>query len=355
VKANSRPRLSGGRIAFHCTVGTAVAVALALLIPLVGGGISLREALSAWPWRTDGNWHAVVFWQTRIPRVLLALMAGGALAVAGLVFQAVLRNPLAEPYILGISGGAALGKTLAVVIAVGGDARFFALMSLFCFAGALAPVALLQAVAAAMRRFSSVTILLIGVMLNVFFSALILLLQYFADFTQVRQLFLWMMGGLDVVGYGWLLSMLPFLLICFAAVVAHSRAMNVLSVDVATAAHLGVDVKRTVTHLIWAGSLLTGIVVALSGPIGFVGLIVPHSLRLVFGSDNRLLAPLCLIYGGVFLLLCDFVGWRGMELLQMAGLPIAQATEIPVGVITAILGGPFFLYLLLSRRRMMRE
>jgi hypothetical protein len=114
-----------------------------------------------------------------------------------------------------------------------------------------------------------------------------------------------------------------------------------------TAAHLGIDVKKSVNPLMWTGSILTSAVVAVSGPIGFVGLIVPHSLRLLVGSDNRLLAVLSAIYGGVFLVACDFLGWRGMELLQQAGVPLAQTTEIPVGIVTALLGGPFFLYLLL--------
>jgi iron complex transport system permease protein len=282
--------------------------------------------------------------------VLLGLLAGGSLALAGLVFQAVLRNPLAEPYILGISGGAALGKVITTVLALQGMVSLFVLMPFACFAGALIPLMLLYTISARTRRFSPVTILLGGVMLNIFFSSLILLIQYLSDFTQVRLTFLWMMGGLDIVGYRELAVVVPIAIVVMVIVFLQARAMNVLSLGPQAAAHLGVEVRRSVNILIWTGSILTSAVVAVAGPIGFVGLIVPHSLRLVFGSDNRLLAPLCAIYGGVFLCLCDFIGWRGMELLQWIGFPFAQTTEIPVGVITALLGGPFFLWLLLSRR-----
>lgn len=343
--------LTRSQLLRHLAVAVAVALGVTLLVPLIGGNIRLGRALADGPWGMQNSADALIFWGTRIPRVLLGLLVGGSLAVAGVVFQAILRNPLAEPYILGISGGAALGKMIAMVLALGGAAVFFSLMPLMCFAGALLPLLLLQALSMRTRRFSAVTILLGGVMLNVFFSSFILLLQYFADFAQVRQLFLWSMGGLDIVGYRQLAIVLPVAVVSLAIIFTQSRAMNLLSLDLCTAAHLGLDVKRSVNLLMWTGSILTSAVVAVSGPIGFVGLIVPHTLRLLFGADNRLLAPLSAVYGGVFLVACDFLGWRGMELLQQAGLPLAQTTEVPVGVVTALLGGPFFLYLLLSGRR----
>lgn len=333
----------------HLAIGLAAAAALVLLLPLVGGTMNLRSALAAGPWGAGDNPDALIFWSTRVPRILLGLLVGGALAVAGLVFQAVLRNPLAEPYILGISGGAALGKTLAVMLALGGTTAAFALMPVACFAGALAPILVLHAISVRVRRFSAVTILLGGVMLNVFFSAVILFLQYFADLAQVRQMFLWSMGGLDIIGYRALVIVAPLAAVTFAVVMAHSRAMNVLSLGESAAAHLGIEVRRTVNLLIWCGAILTSAVVAVSGPIGFVGLIVPHILRLIFGADNRMLVPLSAVYGGIFLVACDFIGWRGMEIAQWAGLGIAQTSEIPAGVVTSLLGGPFFLYLLLAR------
>lgn len=348
----ARPRfrpLTPGRLALHLLLGVMAAVVCVLLIPLAGGSVNLRSALSAGPSAMSENPDALIFWGTRVPRVLLGLLVGGSLAVAGLVFQAVLRNPLADPYILGISGGAALGKAVAVVLALGGATIFFKLAPVACFAGAILPLIILYSLSARTRRFSPVGILLGGVILNVFFSALILLLQYFADFAQVRQMFLWSMGGLDVTGYKPVVLVIPVALLSFGVIVSRSRAMNLLSLDEGTAAHLGIDVKRSINVLVWAAAVLTSAVVAASGPIGFVGLIVPHSLRLIYGPDNRLLVPLSAVWGGVFLAVCDFVGWRGLEMCQAIGIPLAQTTEIPVGVITALLGGPFFLFLLMRR------
>jgi iron complex transport system permease protein len=346
---HAHPPVTSARLAAHLAIAVAVAAALVLVIPLVGGQLNLREALRAGPWASAENTDALIFWSTRVPRILLGLLVGGTLAVAGLVFQAVLRNPLAEPYILGISGGAALGKTIAVMLALGGTTAAFALMPVAAFAGALAPILVLQAISARVRRFSAVTILLAGVMLNVFFSAVILFLQYFADLAQVRQMFLWSMGGLDIIGYRALLVVAPIVILTLAVVLAHARAMNVLSLGESAAAHLGIEVRRTVNVLIWCGAILTSAVVAVSGPIGFVGLIVPHILRLIFGADNRMLVPLSVVYGGVFLVVCDFIGWRGMEIANWLGFGITQTSEIPAGVITSLLGGPFFLWLLVTK------
>jgi len=273
--------------------GLAVAIGLVLFvgIPLIGGSISIRNALRCWPWDPQLNPDALVLWQTRVPRVLLAFFAGGSLALAGLVLQAVLRNPLAEPYILGISGGAALGRMIAVLVAWNATSGFYLVPSGLSFVGALVPIALLHLVARSVRHYSPVTLLLAGVMLNVFFSALILLIQYFADFTQVQSMFLWMMGGLDVVGYRWLVAMAPLVLGGFVVLLSLSRSMNLLALGMETASHLGIEVRRTVGLLIWSAALLTAVTVAIAGPIGFVGLIVPHMLRLVFGADHRLLVP----------------------------------------------------------------
>ncbi|AXA36320.1 Hemin ABC transporter, permease protein [Candidatus Sumerlaea chitinivorans] len=333
--------------------GLALALGLVLLIviPLIGGSISIRSALRYWPWDSQSHPDALVFWQTRLPRVLLAFFAGGCLALAGLVFQAVLRNPLAEPYILGISGGAALGRMIAVLVAWNAANSFYVLPSGLCFVGALIPIAFLHLVARSVRHYSPVTLLLAGVMLNVFFSALILLIQYFADFTQVQSMFLWMMGGLDVVGYRWLVAMAPLMLGGFIVLLLHSRSLNLLALGMETASHLGIEVRRTVGLLIWTAALLTAVTVAIAGPIGFVGLIVPHILRLLFGADHRLLVPLSALYGGIFLAVCDFLGWRAMEIISWLGVERISSAEIPVGIVTAVVGGPFFLWLLISRWR----
>ncbi|MCX7718137.1 MAG: iron ABC transporter permease [Candidatus Sumerlaeaceae bacterium] len=350
------PRGSGAplglsRLTVLVSVGFALCLLVLLVVPLLGGGVDLRLALAAPPFGPYDSPDALVFWGTRVPRVLLGLLVGGSLAVSGLAFQAVLRNPLADPYVLGVSSGAALGKALAMLWPVSGSLAIVLWTPMWCFVGALVPLLLLYGFAASGRRFSAMSLLLAGVMVNVSLSAVILLIQYFADFTKVRQMQLWWMGALDVIGYGRLAGTAPLAVLAVMVIWLHARAMNLLSLDSCTAAHLGVDVRRTVNLLVWAASVLTATVVAVSGPIGFVGLIVPHALRLMFNADNRLLVPLSMTYGGAFLVLCDTVGWRGLQFARWLGAPVAFSAEIPVGVVTALVGGPLFLFLLFRTMR----
>lgn len=334
-------------------VGTScvLAIALVLVIPLVGGTIDLGEALRTPPWSTGDSPSAVIFWQTRVPRVLTALGCGSALAMAGVVFQAILRNPLAEPYILGVSGGAALGKTLVVVLGSTVGGRFLFLSDAGAFLGALVPLLVLHGIGRRRQLWTSETLLLAGVVMNVICSALLLLIQYFSDFTMVRQMLAWMLGGVDSVDYGRVALLLTVSLGGAMVLVGLSRALNVLTLGPSMAGHLGVNVGRVVTLVLWIGVLLTAVSVAVAGPIGFVGLVVPHIVRSLFGSDHRFLVPLAGIFGGIFLMLCDLVGWRGMEMLAALGVPLDQIAEIPVGIITACVGGPFFLVVLLRRQR----
>jgi hypothetical protein len=191
--------------------------------------------------------------------VLLGLLVGGSLAVSGLAFQAVLRNPLADPYVLGVSSGAALGKALAMLWPVSGSVAVVLWTPMWCFVGALVPLIVLYGFAASGRRVSAMSLLLAGVMVNVSLSAVILLIQYFADFTKVRQMQLWWMGALDVIGYGRLAGTAPLAALAVVVIWLHARAMNLLSLDSCTAAHLGVDVRRTVNLLVWAASVLTAL------------------------------------------------------------------------------------------------
>jgi iron complex transport system permease protein len=325
-----------------------VLLTAAIVAPLAGPGVSVETALQTAPWSAEyASPDALIFWGTRVPRVLTAIFTGAALALSGLAFQSVLRNPLAEPYILGISAGAGLGKAAAVLLVGGGISWLGGFTSLvLCFVGALLPLLLLQALAVRTRRLSPATLLLAGVMVNVVLSAWIMLIQTFARTENARQLQLWWLGSLDVVGYRQLLVLLPVLVVASALVISRGRAMNLLSFEPVTASNLGLDVERELRLLLWSGTLLAALAVALAGPIGFVGLLVPHVLQRAFGADNRLLAPLCLSYGALFLLLCDLLGWRAADLLQLLGLNLATRPELPVGVVTALIGGPLFLFLL---------
>ena len=309
-------------------------IATAVLTPLVGSQpVRLADVL-----RGDPT-VASIFWQIRLPRILLALLGGAALAVSGLGFQTLFRNPLAEPYTLGISSGAALGAVLALRFE-GGQFLGLSLVGLASFAGALGATALIVGLALRRQGIQTSTLLLAGVAVSLSCSAIILFLQYLSDSTQTFRMVRWMMGGLSVVGYTEVLWLLPWVLGGSAALFALRWELNLLLTGEELAASRGVDLARLRRLVLLATSLMIGALVAVAGPIGFVGLIVPHMLRRVVGHDHLFLVPACILGGGAFLTLCDAVGRTVMA-----------PAELPVGILTALLGGPFFLWLLVFRRR----
>jgi iron complex transport system permease protein len=309
-------------------------IATAVLTPLVGSQpVRLADVL-----RGDPT-VAAIFWQIRLPRILLALLGGAALAVSGLGFQTLFRNALAEPYTLGISSGAALGAVLALRLQ-GGSFLGLSVVGLASFAGALSATALIVGLALRRQGIQTSTLLLAGVAVSLSCSAIILFLQYLSDSTQTFRMVRWMMGGLSVVGYTEVLWLLPWVLGGSAALFALRWELNLLLTGEELAASRGVDLARLRRLVLLATSLMIGALVAVAGPIGFVGLIVPHMLRRLVGHDHLFLVPACLLAGGAFLTLCDAVGRTVMA-----------PAELPVGILTALLGGPFFLWLLVFRRR----
>jgi iron complex transport system permease protein len=281
----------------------------------------------------------LIFWQIRLPRILLSLLGGAALAVSGLGFQTLFRNPLAEPYTLGVSSGAALGAVLALRFE-GGTFLGLSLVGIASFAGALGATALIVGLALRRQGIETSTLLLAGVAVSLSCSAIILFLQYLADSTQTFRMVRWMMGGLSVVGYGEVLWLLPWVIAGSAGLFALRWELNLLLTGEELAASRGVDLARLRRLVLLATSLMIGALVAVAGPIGFVGLIVPHMLRRLVGHDHLFLLPACILGGGAFLTLCDAVGRTVMA-----------PAELPVGILTALLGGPFFLWLLVWRRR----
>lgn len=275
-----------------------------------------------------------ILFGVRLPRVLLAMLTGGALAAAGVLFQALLRETLATPYTLGVSSGASLGAVIAICL--GWNQVWVASL-----VGAGLTLLLVMAVASESRRLSSFTLLMAGITLNSICMALILFFQSFASFGQSFAIIRWLMGGIDPVPYttlAWLTAaVLPAVLYLFWK----SREWNLLAVGEDWAATRGVSTSTLILTGYLIGSFLTGTVTALTGPIGFVGLIVPHGLRLTIGADHRLLIPASFFLGATFLAICDTI----------ARTVLAPA-EIPVGVITAILGGPFFIWMLRSRSKL---
>ena len=286
------------------------------------------------------NPDAQIFFIARLPRVLAAALVGAALAAAGVVFQALLRNPLATPDTLGVSSGAALGAMLAITFHFQFTIAGIPAMPLASLAGSLGALAVVYALATARRRGLSTTVLLLGgVTMTAFFSALIMFTQYLADFTDTSRTVRWLMGALDVGGYAPLVAVLPLLAVSFGMFAVLPRSLDLISLGTDAAAARGVNVLRAERLALVSASLATGAAVSISGPVAFVGLVVPHLIRLLVGSDHRLVLPASALIGAAFLIASDLVA-RSLF-----------TVEVPVGIVTALIGGPFFLWLLLRAGR----
>lgn len=310
-----------------------------LWAPTVGStAISLSRALDrSIPW--SDNVDAQIFFVARLPRVLAGALIGAALAASGVVLQAMLRNPLATPFTLGVSAGAALGAMLAIAAGLDVSALGVSSVPLASFAGSLAAMAIVYWLAASRKRGLSTNVLLLaGVTLNSFFSALILFVQYLADFTQSFRAVRWLMGDLDVGGFRPILAAAPFIVVAFVVFAALPRALNLLTMGDDVAAARGVEVPQAQRWAFLSASLATGAAVSLGGPVGFIGIVVPHLVRLMVGSDHRVVLPASALFGAAFLVLCD-----------LGARTLMAPIEIPVGIITALIGGPFFLWLLVTR------
>lgn len=281
----------------------------------------------------------LIFFQIRLPRILLGILTGASLAVAGVVFQALLRNPLATPYTLGVATGSALGALLVIKTGISFAILGFSATQLAAFLGSLLTVALVYTLSRRSRKISIHGMILAGVTINYFFAAVILILHYISDFTETHQMIRWTIGGLDIVDYKIILQGLPILILSFIILWGFSRTFNILSTSEETALSKGVNVVRLQKTAFILASLVTGTVVAFTGPIGFVGLIVPHLLRLLGGPDHRYLIPASIFFGGGFLALADTIART-----------VLAPVDLPVGIITTLLGGPFFLWLLVQRR-----
>ena len=317
-----------------------VAAAAIVAAPLVGSTpISLRRAFSTAVPFSD-NTDAQIFFIARLPRTLAGALVGSMLASAGVVFQGLLRNPLATPFTLGVSAGAALGAMLAITFGWSFAVAGMAAASTASFVGSLAAVAIVYALARARHHGLSTDVLLLaGVTMNAFFSALILFVQYFADASQTYRILHWLMGDLDISSYEPMLTALPLVIISLAVFAWLARPLNLLSLGAESAGARGLNVPAAQRAAFFSASLATGAAVSVGGPIGFIGIVVPHLVRLMVGPDHRLVLPASALFGAAFLIGCDVLARTLMA-------PI----ELPVGVITALIGGPFFLWLLVRAR-----
>ena len=281
-----------------------------------------------------------IFLSIRLPRVLMASIAGGVLAICGASLQALFRNPLASPFTLGISGGASLGALIAIKLSLVQSLFGFAYISVFAFMFSALTIFFVFRVSRIQGVVATGRLLLAGVVANFLYSAVILFIQFFSQFTESLHTLKWIMGSLDIVGLSVVWKTALIALPPCVVLIMISKDMNIFSLGNDVASSLGVNVPRMEKIIYFATSIAAGVVISVTGPIGFVGLIIPHILRLVIGVDNRIVLPCSFLLGAVFLTATDTIARI-----------IISPIEIPVGIITASLGGIFFLWLLIKSKK----
>ena len=338
--APAAPDRAAGRLVLRFTLLVALLLLSLLAAVRLGAvGLSVREIVAAIAGSGDESTRTIVR-QLRLPRALQSALVGAALALSGATFQALVRNPLAEPYLLGVSSGAAVGAVAAIVFGLGVVASWS--VPLAAFAGALVAIVIVFRIAWGVGASLDTRVLLLaGVVAGAFFNAVILLLLTFSDLESLRSAMFWMMGSNAGASWRSVALLTAYVLPSGAALLALARSLDLMALGEATAAHLGTRVERTKLIAYGLASLLAAVSVAVSGVIGFVGLVVPHVVRLLWGSDYRSALPASALLGASFLVLADLVA-------RLAARP----TELPIGVVTAFLGVPFFVWLL--RRRAAR-
>ncbi len=283
-------------------------------------------------WPADVTWAAsaeTIVLELRLPRVITAMAVGAALSLAGATFQGLLRNPLADPYVLGTASGAALGAAIALLVPVQFALLGFGLLHVLAFSGALLAVAVVYRVSRLGGLNSLTSVLLTGYAIGSLLAAGLAMTMYLSG-SNLRQIFFYLLGSFSLASWPQVVVGLPIIAIGSVVILSRARILNGLLLGEETAAHLGIDVRRERLLLLGAATLITAAAVALSGLIGFVGLVIPHLVRLVVGPNARSLLPLSVIYGAAFMAVADLI----------ARIP----GELPVGIVTAIIGAPFFLY-----------
>ncbi|MBI9071921.1 MAG: iron ABC transporter permease [Melioribacteraceae bacterium] len=312
------------------------AIALVIIAPFFGiENISLNSIIESQS--ADSSYN--IFWRIRIPRILLSFIVGSSLAISGMAFQAMFRNALATPFTLGVSSGAAFGAALYVKVGIIFSIIGVSGQTISAFLGALLSILVVYSLTRLKRDFSVGTMLLAGVAINFFFSSFILFIQYISDFNSSFKIIRWLMGGFEIIGYSDIYRILPFVLIGAIIITSLSRELNLITLGDDIALSRGVSVVKIKNILFFATSLMVGGVISIVGPIGFVGMMVPHISRLIIGNDHKHLSILNILFGGTFLVFCDVIS-----------RVVIPPAEIPIGVITALLGGPFFIWLLINNK-----
>jgi len=323
---------------FICTILMGSLVISAFLgLSMGSSGYEFKTVLKSF---FSGNlFHSgsdTIIWHIRFPRVLLSILVGAALSLGGLVFQSLLRNPLAEPYILGISGGSAIGAILGILTGF----SYFPGIGLFSFAGSMTTLALILILSSGHSILKKDSLILSGVMVNAFCGAVTMFLISLTLDSRLHNVMFWLMGDLSNLDIRQVLILAVVLLPCFIIIFVFSHSMNLMMLGKDSAQSMGVNIKLVTLLLLGITSLMVSATVSTCGPIGFVGLVIPHLFRLIIGQDNRVLVPACILGGGSYMILCDILSRT-----------LPEHGEIPPGVITAIIGAPLFILLLVKTRR----
>jgi len=295
------------------------------------------ELLGPSAFTTDGEAHTILW--VRIPRVLAAMVVGGALAGAGCALQALLRNPLADPFTLGISSGSSLAAVVAIRLGIEGALGDNG-VGIAALVGAMGTLLLVSRLAQIGKQLPPATLVLAGVTVSMWCSAASVLIQYTSDFSEVSHMLRWMMGSLDSIRLDPVRYVSPWILGGLVVLCAYGRELNALAAGPEAAASVGVSVARTQLVVFGLASLLVGAAIALAGPIGFIGLIVPHTLRALLGPDHRVLLPASILGGAILLVVCDTIART-----------IVAPAQLPTGAVTAVLGGPLFVAILIRQKQ----
>jgi iron complex transport system permease protein len=330
-----------GRTRVAVYIWLALILAGSLLLSVLIGSVSLapREMIRALLDRGPQDAAATIVWKIRLPRTLLAGIVGACLSLAGLGFQAISRNPLADPSVLGVSSGASFGLLIAVLLGIAGPTANPVVTTLFAFGGALLAAVLVYAIAQVDGRLPVTTLLLSGVIIGLFFTSCVMLATVVLAAAELQGVVFWLMGNLTTAQPGTLLVLGSVLAVGIIALNRQAPRLNVLALGEEQALQLGVEAERVKRVVFVTASLVTGAAISAAGSIGFVGLIVPHAARLLLGPDNRALVPTSVLLGAAFLILAD-----------LGARTLAAPTELPVGVITSFCGAPLFVYLLRRQR-----
>ncbi len=275
-------------------------------------------------------------WQLRLPRIVMALLAGMALSASGGAFQSVFRNPMSDPYVLGISSGASVGAAIAIILGL--SSKLFGI-PFFAFLGATSALGIVYWLAFSLKQSEQNTLLLAGIAMSLMLGAIVSLLLVI-NREQMESIYFWILGGFNAVSWQQIYIVGPVVILSILLLFNYCKDMNLLSMGNETAHSLGINVKQKVAIILLISALSVSIVVSYSGVIGFVGLIVPHMVRFAIGADNRRLLPLAAIWGGIFLILADTIART-----------VIQPGELPVGSITALFGAPYFFFILIKKSR----